>query len=281
MEKIKILVCTHKDGFVKSDDVFMPIQGGKAIADIDLGIQGDDTGENISAKNPHYCELTALYWAWKNLKDVDYIGLCHYRRYFIFSSLFLKDKIIASEDEFRNMKNTTFELTKHLGKYDIIMAKPTVYQWSLRVDYAICHHSEDYYLLKQVIDTHFPDYSYSFAKVIEYNNRISHYHMFITRWKVFDDYCKWLFLVMEELEKVIDYSSYSVLQARALAFMAERLFNVYVHKNKLKKKYYPIVKLTGDESMPPLLKYIPFRCKNELSFLCNRPLKKYFTYNNK
>jgi hypothetical protein len=57
---------------VKSDDIFMPVQGGKAISDIDLGIQGDDTGENISAKNPYYAELTILYWAWKNLKNVDY-----------------------------------------------------------------------------------------------------------------------------------------------------------------------------------------------------------------
>ena len=44
----------------------------------------DDEGENISDKNPMYCELTAQYWAWKNL-DADYYGFCHYRRYFNFS----------------------------------------------------------------------------------------------------------------------------------------------------------------------------------------------------
>ena len=45
----------------------------------------DNDGENISELNPMYCELTAQYWAWKNL-DADYYGFCHYRRYFNFTS---------------------------------------------------------------------------------------------------------------------------------------------------------------------------------------------------
>ena len=45
----------------------------------------DNDGENISSKNPMYCELTAQYWAWKNA-DADYYGFCHYRRYFDFTN---------------------------------------------------------------------------------------------------------------------------------------------------------------------------------------------------
>ena len=80
----KILVCCHKKDVFASDPPYFPIQVGKALSSVDLGITGDDTGDNISGKNPSYCELTGLYWAWKNLKDTDVIGLCHYRRYFDF-----------------------------------------------------------------------------------------------------------------------------------------------------------------------------------------------------
>lgn len=77
---IKILVAHHKFGFVYKDDVFLPIHVGKEISNTDLNIQGDNAGDNISALNPYYCEVTAIYWAWKNL-NADFVGLCHYRRY--------------------------------------------------------------------------------------------------------------------------------------------------------------------------------------------------------
>ena len=77
---IKILVAAHKKYWMPDDSVFLPIQVGAALH-LALGYVPDNTGDNISAKNPNYCELTALYWAWKNL-DCEYIGLCHYRRYF-------------------------------------------------------------------------------------------------------------------------------------------------------------------------------------------------------
>ena len=77
---IKILVATHKKYWMPEDDVYLPIHVGRE-GKADLGYVGDNTGDNISEKNANYCELTGLYWAWKNLK-CDYIGLCHYRRYF-------------------------------------------------------------------------------------------------------------------------------------------------------------------------------------------------------
>lgn len=45
---------------------------------------GDDTGDNISEKRNSFCELTVLYWAWKNVK-ADYYGLCQDCRYLVFT----------------------------------------------------------------------------------------------------------------------------------------------------------------------------------------------------
>ena len=43
----------------------------------------DNTGDNISEKNPYYCELTAMYWIWKNDSSSKYISIEHYRRFFM------------------------------------------------------------------------------------------------------------------------------------------------------------------------------------------------------
>ena len=54
MSKSKIIVCAHKKDFVMDNELYMPLQVGKATSKVDLGFQGDDTGDNISAKNPNY-----------------------------------------------------------------------------------------------------------------------------------------------------------------------------------------------------------------------------------
>lgn len=77
---IKIIVAAHKPYEMPDDEVYLPVYVG-AMGKTDVGYQRDDEGENISILNPYFCELTGLYWAWKNLSE-DYIGLVHYRRLF-------------------------------------------------------------------------------------------------------------------------------------------------------------------------------------------------------
>ena len=86
---VKIFIAYHKDAQRIKSDILTPIHVGHAIAPEIVKNQlqdmiGDDTGDNISYKNLNYCELTALYWAWKNC-DADYIGFMHYRRHLSFN----------------------------------------------------------------------------------------------------------------------------------------------------------------------------------------------------
>ena len=87
-ENIKILVCAHKDSRLPQHEYFCPIQVGASLTSARFFPVLDNTGDNISDRNPHFCELTAHYWAWKNLK-CDIIGLNHYRRFFDFHRPFI------------------------------------------------------------------------------------------------------------------------------------------------------------------------------------------------
>ena len=80
--KFSIFVATHKKFEFPLPDNYIPILVGSYKFDLSI-YQRDDDGEfQISYKNKNYCELTGLYWIWKNIRT-DYVGLCHYRRYFI------------------------------------------------------------------------------------------------------------------------------------------------------------------------------------------------------
>ena len=82
---VAIYLAYHKNSQRLASDVLHPVHVGRALADdatraLMADMPGDDTGDNISAKNPLFCELTLQYWVWKNRMDADYIGFLHYRR---------------------------------------------------------------------------------------------------------------------------------------------------------------------------------------------------------
>ena len=275
--KLKILICCHKQCLLppNTEGVFLPIQVGASIAGTRLDMQGDDNingapCDNISAKNKNYCELTAMYWAWKNIRKIypnlQYIGLCHYRRFFSFTQTnFFDDTIVLPEPQIKQYKLNLDALKKYLKKHNCIAVKKRIYPYSLEIDYAANHQSEDMRSLKAVIHDLFPDYDAAFTKIITQNNKLSSCNMFIMSFEDFSSYCNWLFTILEQAEKKIDISSYNPVQVRIWGYLAERLFNVYLYKNKRKVKYLNIIKFdntTADSPLRQFKKYI----KNSLAF---------------
>lgn len=266
--KIKILVACHKaDPAIRQDDIYMPIHVGKALhPELDLGFQGDDTGDNISEKNGSYCELTAHYWYWKNCKIDDYVGLCHYRRYFDFGDRlpYGKYQVNLTPQDFGTLEYDNREIFKAMDGVDIILTTPIRYPYSLYTDYCCCHILEDLQVMERVIKDMYPCYSDAFDIIMRHNNKLSHYNMFVMSGDLFRDYSKWLFDILFEVQKRIRISEYPS-QARVFGYMAERLLNIYVKGRNLKVREVPIYKV-GDESSPPFLRYTLGALRNDICF---------------
>lgn len=179
----------------------------------------DNVGENISYKNKNYCELTGMYWIWKNCKD-DYVGICHYRRYF--SKSLCIDRI-ATENEF---------LCK-LRKYDIIVPFARKLKMTVREQY--CRNSgneKDLDIVRNTLLKKYPDYVNDFDEVME-GKTVYFFNMLVTKKELYDNYCEWLFDILFDVEKQIDLSKYNLYQKRVFGFLGERLLNIWVRHNQL------------------------------------------------
>ena len=230
---LKILIAAHKKYWMPEDDVYMPLHVG-AEGKEPLGYTPDNTGENISSKNPNYCELTGLYWAWKNM-NCEYIGLCHYRRYF--------GKSTHTKD-IEKKKSAIFhraDYEKLLEKYDVILpVKRNYYIETVRSQYEHAHFKKDLDEVQKIIAEKYPGYADAFTAVMD--RRTLHIlNMFVMKKSYFDEYCTWLFDILFTLEKRIDVSSYDSFEARIFGFLSERLFNVWLERQSLKQVEVPVV----------------------------------------
>lgn len=223
---IKVMVVTHKECNIPKDPMYIPVLVGPNKEQITMqNFYLDNQGENISNKNKNYCELTAMYWAWKNLK-ADYIGLVHYRRFFM--SVDKKKNILKHE-----------ELEVYLNNYDVILPKKRNYfienTWS---HYQHNHNIEDMRQVEYILKEKFPDYLDSFNDVM--TKKKSHrFNMFVMKKDMFDEYSKWLFNILFDLEKRIDILDYDPYQARVFGFISERLLDVWITKNQIDFKELP------------------------------------------
>ncbi len=227
----------------------MPIQVGKTKSHYDLHLPGDDTGDNISSENPYFCELTALYWAWKNLKNVDVIGLCHYRRYFDFNN-----KSLPFIDT-RQKKQSAFEkinvdipsklLKKIISQKSIVVAKESISHLSNYETYCTFHNSMDLRRLEEFIRSNSERKYYdSFVHAMYHSNKFSPYNMFLMTWDDFNSYCSWLFPLLFEFSKITHIEFYDSYQKRIYGYLAERLLNVWLmanNKSCIKKTVYQVL----------------------------------------
>lgn len=231
----KIIVATHKQFTMPADtDLYLPIHVGSEGKE-KLGYQCDNEGDNISSLNPYYCELTGLYWAWKNL-ECDYLGLVHYRRYFTakrhsYSETIDMNDIILSKAELQDL----------LAESDVIVPKKRKYYIeTLYSHYAHTHDANHLDVTRQIVSELRPDYIDAFDQVMKQRSGYM-FNMFIMSKENVATYCEWLFPIIDELYRRLDIADYSAFDARLFGRISERLFNVWLVKQDLRVKEIPFI----------------------------------------
>lgn len=204
----------------------------------------DDEGENISRLNPSFCELTALFWAWKHrYQNIKIIGFCHYRRYF---GRFFSDH--HRYGIFHKLIPWAFLvkpklLEKQLRTSDVILGFPNKsLGYTVEFYFSSVILENDIKALRQSIIVICPEYLPDLNKLLK-SKALSPANMFVTRWELFDSYCEWLFKILFDLQEKIDPSSRLGNGQRVFGYISELLLNVYVNHHNLKIFYSHIWKI--------------------------------------
>lgn len=202
----------------------------------------DDTGDQISDKNSSYCELTGLYWIWKNSNEQadDITGLVHYRRFFTTEEenrRYIRDGIMPHLLSWNVIEKST-------AQGNVILPKETKTLDTVYRTYGRVHFAGDLDETGKSIHKLCPSYDESFQKVMN-SHRISYANMMICTKQVLDEYCRWLFPVLSETEKNLALSRQnenkkSSYQSRVMGFLGERLLNVWMLHNNMKTDRYPV-----------------------------------------
>lgn len=228
-----VVVAAHKPYRMPEDDLYLPLQVGRAGKEPIPGWTGDDTGENISEKNDRWCELTGLYWAWKHL-DGAFLGLAHYRRHFASPTAHggRWERILTREQAERALAGTPVLLPK----------KRRYWIESGCSQYVHAHHEADLTVTRAILTERHPECTEAFDRTL---GRTSghRFNLFVMKREYAERYCAWLFDVLFELERRLDISSYSANDRRVFGFVAERLLDVWIEAYQIPYKELPWVYL--------------------------------------
>ncbi|MCH3958983.1 MAG: DUF4422 domain-containing protein [Selenomonas sp.] len=267
MKKISIYIATSKNKWFPTNESYKPIHVGDSEMHgfYDKRMCFDNTGDNISKKNPVYCELTALYWIWKNDIDSDYIGLSHYRRYFKFNNNVLERAFFrllqfvhpqpilvfkSTSDFFKDDLNPKGILDVFDEQYDIILPKPARWNIFHRLIYRKCRSMKEIFvdkhpeiawnIFQDVIVDLYPEYQDAMRLFLD-GHKNYYFNMFIMRKDDFDDYMGWMFSILFEAEKRLNGKLSDEEWSRQIGFLAEYLIGIYVQYHNMKVKDYPVV----------------------------------------
>lgn len=267
-EKINIFIPYFSIVPVYSTKVFHPIFTGEVNKKLVTEANQDSTGINIFEKSGAYGELSAYYWIWKNFtaalapsplegegifrseeraseklggghvptsSPADYIGFCQFYHFMDFASdskVFAPFNMIYLDEFAELFKNYTEENVLSFAQgYDVVVPAKIPLSTSLYEEYLKSHRKEDLDIATSVIKEIYPEY----VDAVDATMAASFMYPlgnFIMKKDVFNSFCEWLFNILSEVEKRIDWSNYGRYRdIVSSSFASERLFNIWLQYN--------------------------------------------------
>lgn len=203
---------SHKDkvltGEYEIPEWVTPVQAGRACTDVQIAEVTDCEGEQISLKNPNYCELTVTYWAWRNCRN-KYKGICHYRR-----------MLLLDETQLNQCLQ---------NDVDVILPLPFVCYPTAKGQYGRYIGQKDQDALRRALSETAPEYLAAWEWLDE-QPLFYNYNMLIAKEHIFDQYSRWLFKVLEQAEKYCDPEQKRA--DRYAGYLGELLTSLYVMKHR-------------------------------------------------
>ena len=246
MGKTKVIVVTHKEfDDSKLTEGYQVVTVGPNAPHKE-GWVHDNTGDNVAHENPYYCELTAQYWAWKNLpEDVENVGLVHYRRYFM-------DYKVGSDNYCQDILSIQ-KAEEILEKYCIIVPIRSFKNSGSSILYRrkpIEKQDPNWLLIQKIINRDFPEEAAAFDKVI-YGRTQVWCNMLITKRKYFDAYTRWIFDVLGKYDEELKIAG-KERTPRVDGYLSELLILVWITAHiPSDKVYYCPMENNEDAPMIP------------------------------
>lgn len=267
---IKILISRRIgiDSFTPLNPLYLPVVCGSHFLSTEERIKTkwsmDDKGDNISEKRNSYCEFTVQYWAFKNL-SLEFFGLCHYRRFLVFSrgnfkrnSLnLINGGVLNKKTSLRYGLSDPVLMESVIRKFDLIVNEdsdvthiptPKGFQttvWNHWSAFAgVFFKERALSLLMAELKEKHPD---KLDVALEYlrGSKLRGYNCYIAKKNVFEDLNKFQFSILFSLESKIKKEGLDEEFPRTMGYMGEILYGIFVYskikENAIKVKELPLV----------------------------------------
>ena len=227
---VRVLVASHKAYWMPPDPLYVPICVGSKKNGPLPGFVSDAEGDSIASKNPRYCELTALWWGWRNI-ECDALGLAHYRRHFVGAG---ERGVLTGQEACELLQRVPVVVPK----------KRRYYIESIASHYAHTHDGAHLEALRDAVSRVSPARMDAFDTCMR-STSAHMFNMLIMRREELDPYCVWLFDVLEDVEKRIDFKGMSAFQERCVGRLGELLLDVWLCSECLPYEEVAVRELEG------------------------------------